>query len=191
MGKIEEKLLQQDQHISQLQANIDALEQQARSNNIEITNLPERHSENLVQLFIKIGQLIEIPITANDLISINRVPQAKKNNNQPKNVIVKVTSRILRDNILAAARRVRNQAKLKSDQLGITGTNNIVYLNEHLTFKNKLIYREARLAAKEFGFRFVWPKHGTILVRANETSAIFAVRSVEEVKQKIKKPVSG
>lgn len=166
-----------------LETKLDAFEQQVRQNNVEITNLPEKRSENLVTILTTICDKIKLPITTSDILAIHRVPHAKHQESRPKNIIVEFSSKTLRDNFLAAARRSRN---ITSESLNITGTSHNIYFNEHLTLKNKLIFREAREAARKHGYRFVWPKHGSVLVRADEKSPVFAVRSVEEVLQKIK-----
>lgn len=47
----------------------------------------------------------------------------------------------MRDNLSSAYRKVKS---VKSDSIGSTGTPVSVYLNEHLTLKNKTWIRETR-----------------------------------------------
>lgn len=177
-------LEQKDVQIAQLETKIDMMDQQARSCNIELSNLPERKNESLINIVIMIGTIIKLPITQDDIISVQRVPHMDTKNSRPKNVILKLRSKILRDNFLSSMRLKRG---LTSDELNIAGPAHQLFMGEHLTLRNKIIFREARIAAKKHGFTYVWPKNGIILVRADDNSPVFSVRSHEEIIQKIKR----
>lgn len=164
---------QQNQRVSDLESKIDAMEQQARSCNMEISNLPEKSGENLLAILEEMGSILKNPVSKQDVISIHRVPHADSKSSRPKNVIVKFATRLLRDNFVASVRLARG---MKTDQLKIWPSQNI-YVNEHLTLKNKGLFRQAREAAKNCGYTYVWIKHGNILVRANDTSSVIAIRS--------------
>ncbi|XP_059047273.1 uncharacterized protein LOC131842726 [Achroia grisella] len=178
---LEECILHEDstQHqMAALENKIDQMEQQARQCNIEIANLPERRDENIIFLLDKIGAVIKHPIKPVDVISAHRVPHMDKKNAHPKNLVVKFVSKILRDNIIIAARAMKG---IKSDQLSITGTPRNIYINEHLTPKNKYIFRASREAGKKHGFKHIWVKHGTILARQTDSSPIFAIRNESDI----------
>lgn len=186
---LEEKADINDSHdvrILELETKIDAMEQQARLTNIEISNIPEKRGENLTVLVKKIGEAIKQPLSPQDITAIHRVQKASSVNDKnprPKNIIVKLNSRVLRDNFLAAARMHKG---LTTEAIGIPGNSQAIYINEHLTLKNKILFREARETAKRNGYKFVWPKHGSILVRAKETAPVFVVRSSKDIEQKMK-----
>lgn len=164
--------------LSMLESKIDMMEQQVRQFNIEIVNLPERRDENLIAILQKIGSSIKHPINPTDIVSVHRVPHMDKNNPHPKNVIAKFSTKIIRDNVVAAARVVKC---VKSDQLLISGTSRNIYINEHLTPKNKKLFLHSREVARKNNYKFVWIKHGTILVRQNDTSPIFSIRSEQDI----------
>lgn len=172
---------QNEKTVLDLEAKIDLLEQQARQCNVEISNIPERRNENLVDLLECLGKLIGYSIRKEDVVSIHRVPHAAQNN-KPKNIVAKFTTRILRDNIISAYRLKKG---LSSEQLGISGTSQKVFVNEHLTLRNKQLFRRAREAASSEGYKFVWTKHSTILVRETENSAVLAIRTLKDI-EKIK-----
>lgn len=164
--------------VTYLEAKFDVMEQQARQCNIEIGNLPEKRGENLAAILEDIGVLIKYPVNKQDIVSIHRVPQANSNSTRPKNVVVKLSSRLLRDSFVSA---VRLHKGFTSEQLNIPGLSHKIYVNEHLTLRNKGLFRQARETAKQRGFRFVWVKHGSILVRRDETSPVFAVRTEHDL----------
>jgi chromosome segregation ATPase len=90
--------------ISSLEYKISIMDQQARQCNIEVSNMPERRNENLVSIVELLGDVLKCPIRSADIIAVHRVPHADQRNSRPKNIIVKFSSRIQRDNILAAYR---------------------------------------------------------------------------------------
>ncbi|XP_049696917.2 uncharacterized protein LOC126054638 [Helicoverpa armigera] len=164
--------------VNGLQSKIDSLEQQARSCNLEISNVPEKRNENLIKLMESICSNIKFPLGQANIIAIHRVPHALKDNNKPKNIIVKLSSRILRDNLLSAFRLAKG---LNSDQLGFSDKASRIYMHEHLTLSRKLLFRECRDAAKKHGFTYVWIKHGTVLIRKTDNSPALAIRSPEDI----------
>jgi hypothetical protein len=168
----------QAERVLALERTIASMEQQARTNNIEICNLPEKRGENLVQIFMNICSAIKFTITASDIISVHRVPQADPTNKRPKNIIVRLPSCMLRDNILAAFRVSKG---LDTSQISLGGHKNNIYLNEHLTLKNKHLFRQCREAARKCEYKYVWVRHATILLRKNDTSPVLAVRCNEDL----------
>ena len=162
-----------------LQNKIALLEQQARSCNVEIANLPEKKAENLLLLVDSLGREIKHPIQRSDVVAINRVPHANQQNPRPKNIIVKFTTKMVRDNFIAAYRANKG---VDSSTLNISGPSHTIYVNEHLTLSNKILFRQCREAAKN-KYKYVWVKHGTILARKDDTSAVIAIRSAEDIKR--------
>lgn len=166
--------------LSTLEAKIENLEQQARTCNIEITNVPEKRGENLITIVESIGNIVKCPITRKDIISVHRVPHAHKDNAKPKNIVVKLSSRVLRDNFLSA---YRSNRVVKSELLGIAGQSFVIYLHEHLTLKKKLLFRECREAALQNKFKYVWVRNSTILTRKSDDSPIHAIKSHDDIKK--------
>ncbi|KAH9631917.1 hypothetical protein HF086_000254 [Spodoptera exigua] len=163
-----------------LEQKIDSLEQQARNCNIEISNVPERRGEDLIRMMEQMGAAVKFAIQQKDIISIHRVQHAQHTSNRPKNIIVKFSTRITRDNFLSAYRLAK---ELKSDQIGITGSPARIYLNEHLTLKTKQLFRTCKEAAKQHDFKYVWIRNSTILVRERDGMASFAVRTLDDIRK--------
>lgn len=180
---LEGKCTQSTQHDTQIQAlnaTIAALEQQARQCNMEISNLPEKKSENLLTLMERLSHEINYPIASSNIVSIHRVPHADRENSRPKNIIVKFATRVMRDNVIAAFRAKKG---VNSSKLGVSGQPYTIYCNEHLTLANKILFRQCRELASEKKHRFVWIKHGTILTRKSETSPVIAIRHYDDLKK--------
>lgn len=176
--EVKENTQMHDSRIAILEARLESMEQRARSCNIEISNLPERRGENLVAIMESLSSVIKQPVSVRDIISIHRVPQVSSTSSRPKNVVVKFSSQLLRDNFISA---VRQNKGITTDQLNMQGTTQKVYVNEHLTLQNKKLFRQVRDKAKQNGYRFVWIKHGVVLTRADVTTAAIAIRSEREL----------
>ncbi|KAJ8705872.1 hypothetical protein PYW08_012918 [Mythimna loreyi] len=170
--------------ISSLVSKIDHLEQQARQCNVEICNVPERRNENLPGIIEAMGNVLKCPVLPSTIVAVHRVPHAHSQSTGPKNIIVKLTTRLQRDNLVSAFRKAKS---LKSDQIGIAGTSTPIYLNEHLTLGRKQLFRRTREVAKTHNYKYVWIKNGTILVRERDGEAAFAIRGDNDInKIKIK-----
>jgi hypothetical protein len=177
-----QQLVNVPNHVQSLENKLSVMEQHTRECNIEITNVPERRNENLINLLMNIGSVVKQPVLATDIVSVHRVPHADQKDTRPKNIIVKFTTRILRDNIVASCRSMKGL----NTELGLTGTVRNIYVNEHLTLKNKQLFRETRDRAKSCDLKYVWIKLGTILTRKTDSSPVLAIRSEHDL-AKIKK----
>ncbi|XP_047032303.1 uncharacterized protein LOC124639116 [Helicoverpa zea] len=163
-----------------LVSKIDFLEQQSRNCNIEICNVPEKRGENLLNIIEMVGSAVNFPICQKDIVSIHRVQHATQQGNKPKSIVVKFTSRIFRDNLISAYRLTKT---LKAEKIGIAGSTATVYINEHLTLKNKQLFRKTREAAALHNYKYVWIKNSTILVRKRDDTSAFAIRSEGDIRK--------
>lgn len=111
--------------ITTLQTKIESLEQQVRHCNIELCNVPEKRNENLYTIIEKLRMYIGHTIPLNDIASIHRVPHAQKDITRPKNIIMKLTSRRVRNNVLSA---FRLKKEVTSQNLEIPGTSTKIYI---------------------------------------------------------------
>ncbi|CAH1977268.1 unnamed protein product [Acanthoscelides obtectus] len=57
-----------------------------------------------------------------------------------------------------------------------------VYVNEHLSLANKILFKEARTVAKNKKYKFVWTKGGQIFVRKDDTSKTIHISGAEATK---------
>lgn len=156
------------------------IDQASRNCNIEIQNIPYLRNENLIQIVQNIGNLINVEIPVNSIRAVHRVAAARTaagavpQPDRPKNIVLQLTTRRLRDEILHAARVRRN---LATDQIGIdVSPPRRLYVNEHLNLTNKILYNRARQAVKDKSYKYVWVKNLCIFVRKTDTSKIIQIR---------------
>lgn len=182
--KLENDLLRQD--LVDLQDRLDDLDQSARSCNVEIQNVPAKKGENLVQLASNLGQLIGVEIPAEAIKAVHRVAQGVGAINRPKNIILQLTTRRLRDDIIAAARSRRTLSTsdlFAPSNAAEAADSRRFYINEHLTLRKKILFSRARDLAKEKGYKYVWVRNANIMLRKIDEGRVLHIRNDKDLQK--------
>lgn len=171
--------------IDQLQVRLDKLEedsdngdQWSRMNNVEVKGLMASNNENLFQIISSIGAKINYPIVKSQINFITRVPTREKDRIKP--VIVSFCNRYVKEDFVAAARYVSKTSPLTTSQIGLAG-NQRIFINDHLTTKNKILLSKAKKLASEMDFQYVWVKHSKIHLRKMDTTPVVIVKSEKDL----------
>lgn len=180
MEKINIENVQLKNAVADLNSKVDALEQNNRINNIEIQGVPYKNNENLLSILEKIGDHIQCPILPSHVDTVHRVTQ-HQSSDLPKPIVVKLLSKQKRDTILAAAKTKRLSYSAQSTPgLIIEGVSNRMFINEHLTSRMKILLKKTKEICKAKGYRFVWVRNCSILVRRDDKSKILTIRSEDD-----------
>ncbi|KAJ8952355.1 hypothetical protein NQ318_017249 [Aromia moschata] len=184
--KIIENLKQSNENLKQqvckLTSKVNELEQYSRLNNIEIQGVPVKNNENVLNIVENITKFLNVKIDPTQVEYAHRVQSQKRDNtNNVKNIIVRFTSRKLKYEVLSAVKTKRQAIGLTSPGLKIEGVSQRLFLNEHLTSENKLLFKEARDAAKTKKYKYVWVKNCNIYVRKTDDSRVKSIRSLDDV----------
>lgn len=184
MGKVERENEFLKKQVMDLNSKVNNLEQFTRSNNIEIQNIPEKPNENIIEIISSIGRAIDQPVDSSCFDFCSRVPTNIQG--RPKNIVVKFISKIRRDDFLAAykAKRMSNSGLDKSG-IKVEKVSEKLYINEHLSNYNKILFKEAREIARKKEYKYVWTQSGNILLRKNDASKILHIRSSDELRKLI------
>ncbi|KOB65506.1 Uncharacterized protein OBRU01_22645 [Operophtera brumata] len=186
-------LEEQDMTISSLHVTVAQLKEQLNSqaqaqmkNEIEIMGISEEHGENLIHIAMSTATKVGIDLAANDIDWVARAGQRKistVNSNLdskfPRPIIVRLLRKQKRDEMLQAAKSRRN---LSSEGIVNAGSA-LVFVNEHLTKANRLLFREARGKSKESGFKFCWVRNGAILLRQAEGKPAMVIRCTSDLER--------
>lgn len=171
--------------VNQLQVRIDKLEEDSnrneqwlRMNNVELKGVPQSNNENLIDIVTKIGARINYPVSKNLINFISRVPSQQKEHTKP--IIVGFCNRYIKEDFIAAARYELKTSPLTVSQLGLSG-NQKIFINDHLTPKNKNLLSKAKKTAAEMNFQYVWVKHAKIHVRKSDTTPVIMVKSEKDL----------
>lgn len=163
-----------------LQARVDDMEQLSIANNLEIQGVPERASENLVTIIKSIGANINYPIENSVIDSVYRVPT--RDPKLPKNIIVRLSNRRVRDEFIAAAKLKRLSSSHDTPGMKVDGVSDRLFVNEHLTRSNKLLFKDARAAAKDKHYKYVWVRGGRIFMRRDDRARVLLINSPEKIR---------
>lgn len=167
-----------------LSMRMNLIEQHSRQQNIEINGIPENKTENLAKTIVQLGNIVANTIKEDDILSAVRVRKLDPENKNPRAVIVKLRSTLLRDTILTSVmqfNRSHPKEKLSTQHLGYGGPVRPIFVSEHLSPLNKKIHAAARKAAREKGYLYVWVRDGKVLVRKGDGQQAKHMKSLEAV----------
>lgn len=154
-----------------LSRRVDELEQYQRLNNLEIRGIAEE--ADAVKIVEKIGEVLEVSISEKDIDTCHWVPTPKPG---VQNIVVRFVQRSKRNDLLSKARK----KKLTCTDLELS-SDRPLYINEHLTQRNKELLSAANLKKKEVDWKFVWTSNGRILARKDETSKVLRIASLDDL----------
>ncbi|CAK1594928.1 unnamed protein product [Parnassius mnemosyne] len=164
--------------LAKLEHESNIRDQWARRSNIEICGIPEKKNENLFDIIEKISQHVNFSFNKSDIDFLSRVAPSTKDPKKPKPIIVRFLSRYNKDDFLCKTKKLKS---LKASDLGFSGTESLVFFNDHLTSLNKSLLRQVKIKAKDNNYRFVWVKNCSIMVRKSESSPIFHINNMVDL----------
>lgn len=159
--------------VRDLSCQLKEQQQWDRMLNLEIAGVPELKNENLVDIATKISKHAGVDLNPEDIVHISRVQSRSNKAGRPKVMVMKLRKRLLKDNILAGLRKQRG---VSTADIGIPGSSQRVFVNEHLTVENKLLYKNCREAAQAKQYQYVWVKNCKIFMRKTDSSPFVHVR---------------
>lgn len=168
--------------VSDLNTRINYLEQNARSNNLELQCLPENRNENLITIIKQLGSVVGYEVKDCDVLHSTRIAKISTNNSRPRSIVVQLATPRKRDELLAAVityNRKNAENKLNTADFGLACTKSPVYVVEHLSLANKALHAAARLRAKEKGYKYVWVRNGKIFIKKSDDSDHILIKSRE------------
>lgn len=165
---------------------LNIMEQHNRATNIELQNVPENRSENLLTTVMQLSKIVKCQIEENDIAHCTRIAKKDTQTSRPRSILVKFNTPRLRDTFFAATikfNKTNANNKLNTSHLGIAAENPIpIYVVEHLSADNKALHAAARLRGKELGYKYVWVRNGRIFMKKDDLSERFVVTSKESLK---------
>lgn len=163
--------------INSLATELHALEQYSHRSNLVIYGVPETENENIQHVMRRLATAIQFPDWSTSLVdAVHRL--GRRNNNDPRPIIIKFVSRQDRDEFLKKRKVRRN---LKATDLGFSSENSI-YINESLTSATRELLKLARDKAKEKNYSQVWTSNCSIFVRKEKgKSPVIKILSVNDL----------
>nr|XP_049701301.1 uncharacterized protein LOC126055566 [Helicoverpa armigera] len=166
--------------IEDLSDRLANLEQQSRSNNLELQCVPENKNENVYNIVTQLARVVNCEISERDVLHCTRIAKANTSSNRPRSIVVQLASPRMRDHLLAAIikyNQANPQEKLNCSHLGYAGPKSPVYVAEHLSPANRALHAAARVKAKEKNYKYVWVRNGRIFVRKNDGAEYIQIKN--------------
>lgn len=159
--------------IETLKTEIHQQQQWERLMNLEVSGIPESNSEDVIDYVTRIADHAGVKLTRDNIIHATRVQPRQNVSGRPKVIIVKLKNRYLKDNILAGLRKTRG---VTTHDISVPGEPRRIFVNEHLTVDNKLLFKKCREFAKSKFYQFTWVKNCRIYMRKDDTSAAIYIK---------------
>lgn len=156
-------------------------EQWAKQQNVEIIGIPEAEGESLPSLITKLAEFACMRLRPEDVEFAHRVRAKRPIAGTPRSIIARFRERSLKDAFLSY---IRKKHGFTCKDIGMDGDSK-VYINEHLTIKNKQLLSKTKAKAKESQYRYVWTKNCRIYVRKNDTSPYILISSEADLVKKM------
>ena len=169
--------------LNQVKDVIDDMEQYIRRECLEIKGIPVLDDEDTNEIVRKIGDLIDVDISEDDISVSHRLP-TKKNGASSKQtydptIIVKFVRRDVRDELYKARKTLRdfNTKDLSFERHEPRN----IYVNESLTRKNREIFNKCLQKKKELQYKYIWTNYGKVLLRKDAHSPAIVVTSEKDL----------
>lgn len=178
--------------IAELRQVVSDRDQELLANDIEITGLPETKGENVTHIMTLMAKKLGVNLVSNDIVYAERRGARRAVSGggsgeggtmgvgadmRPRPVVLRLARRVLRDDLLQAA-RVRRGAD--TEGMDLDGPAKRFYINERLTRQNRDLFFRVREECKRRSWRFAWTKGGRIYARADTGKTAFRIRSQQD-----------
>ena len=185
-----------------LSKEINYIQQYQRRDCCEITGLPVLPGENTNELVKKVGSLMDLELTDEDISVSHRLPKNEASyssrlsdgisssgrridpaHQYPK-IIVKFVRRDTKELFYRSRKKLAGKTT-KDINLGRISNNNI-YISESLTAKNRSLFKECLKFRRDHRFMYIWTNQGRVYLRRDKDSPskiIYCQADLEELKR--------
>ncbi|KAG7305873.1 hypothetical protein JYU34_008416 [Plutella xylostella] len=175
--------------VSELRQVLEDKEQRHFLKDVEITGLTETNGENLTQVVNVLSNKLGVQLDPRDVDDVRRVAARGGGGGggsggsggagagameRPRPVVLTFTRRAPRDQLIRAARVRRG---ITTDMLEIAGNSRRVFINEHLTKENRVLFSKARAVGADLKYKFTWTSNCNVFMRRTETSPVLRITS--------------
>lgn len=157
--------------VQSLESRVEDLEQYSRRNCVELQGIPETKEESVTEIVKQVGNVLGMELTETMMDACHRL--GKKNEERgPRAIIVKFVRRIDKETFM---KRRREKRDLSTRHMGLP-TDTPVYVNESLSPSRRRLLGQVRRLRKERGYKYLWLRGGSILLRKEEGSPVIEVK---------------
>ena len=182
VDSLKKKVKVQEGYINELFGQQDDLEQYTRKHALEIHGIPEHLYTTTDDVVIKLGELLNVPITNADIDISHKLFNGK---NQPKAIIVKFISHKKKTQLYRKRTELRN-VKI-SDLFPDCSTADVVqstriFINENLTQYRKGIMKKANKMRKDGMIQSAWSLDGKLYAKTSPSGTPVRIYCDDDLK---------
>ena len=142
--------------------NLDILEQYTRKHNLEIHGILEKEGENVTDLIINLGNILNVKIRRNDIDICHRMVSTKPN--LPRPIIARFLSYNVKKELYSARKHLRN---IDIGQY-FPGAEKI-FINENLTKLRRGLFADIRKKKRQKEWHSTWTIDGKLFIKKELT----------------------
>lgn len=142
--------------------------------NIEICGWPVTENENLVNNFTSLLTKFKIDSNGNNFTVMRTKENKERNSGLPPPVLVSFNNIEEKTKI----RKALQSNRIKAQDCGFVDNNRPIYVNDHLTKRNKYLLQQAKERKKRGIYNYVWTSNGDVLVRKDATSKVIRILDI-------------
>ncbi|XP_078346538.1 uncharacterized protein LOC144631837 [Oculina patagonica] len=157
-------------------SNLDDLEQYTRKYNLEFHDFPEEDDENIAELIIKLGNLLNVKIAKGDIDICHRMAQNPRFAHKPRPIIVRFRSYRAKKELYSARKQLR---RIDVNQV-FPGTTQ-VFINENLTKSRRQLFGKARKAKDDKEWHSAWTIDGKIFIKRSVDERPIRILKAEDL----------
>lgn len=166
--------------VNEMAVQINRLKQDNLSRNLLIKGVPEleKHNDHLKSMVGTIFNKLRFNLSLT-FVDCYRIGRKKENTCRP--VVVVLPNVGLKNLIIREKRTTKfTCAQFSNDGVLWGSAENFLYIDEHLTRDNYLLYMSAR-KLRQSGYKYVWTRNGRIFARPDEESRVLSIETVAQV----------
>ncbi|CAH1170776.1 unnamed protein product [Phaedon cochleariae] len=175
----EVKMLREDNN--RIRNDLEFLQQQGRMKNVEIRGVTEKRGENILSIIAKLCEIIDFKLERDDIDSLHRVNsfQTPNKSTEPRCIILTFTKNVTKNIFMQSAKS--NREKLRAKLIDREFEDKPIYINEHLSPGNKVLYKKTRDLCATQNFKFCWIKDCKIFVKKADGDRVIQITNEDSL----------
>ncbi|CAG4971729.1 unnamed protein product [Parnassius apollo] len=156
------------ENLMKIERKVHDLQVKSRTASIEFRNIPMQEREttdDLLSIVSGVCNALHIPIKHDEVRDVYRLPGKPGTN---KTIVAEFVTVFDKNNIFSAARNFNkkkpSEEKLNSESIGLSGKRVPIYISEYLPPSSKVLFRKARMYAKDNKYQYCWTTNGQVFI---------------------------
>ncbi|XP_046684770.1 uncharacterized protein LOC124370524 [Homalodisca vitripennis] len=162
--------------VNDLSSKVNALEQSSKDNVVEISGVPHKEKDDILNIIGKISDAIGFLFKEDSVDNCYRYKSI--DGSRPGIIVVRFVRKLDKEAFMNKRRVKKN---LNSRDIGfMDGDASVIYFNESLTQEIRKLLNMARAIKREKQYTYLWVRNGRIFMRKNQGDRFVTINSIED-----------